>query len=106
MSSRELPDGMCVDSEGMLWIAFLGGKRIGRYNPQTSEHLADIEVPALNVTSCTFGGKDLTTLYITSARSGLSASELRDYQLSVSIFSCKTRIKGQPANFLNYSSIE
>lgn len=105
-SSDELPDGMCVDSEGMLWIAFWGGKRVGRYDPQTGQHLTDVQVPALNVTSCCFGGKDLTTLYITSARSGLSFLELKDYPLSGSVFSCETGIKGRPANFFNYSSIQ
>ena len=96
--SNELPDGMCVDSEGMLWIAFWGGKRVGRYHPRTGEHLADVYVPALNVTACAFGGKDLTTLYITTARSGLSSSELEEYPLSGSIFTCETEVKGRPAN--------
>ncbi|MDB5023603.1 MAG: Senescence marker protein-30 [Mucilaginibacter sp.] len=101
---EESPDGLCVDSEGMLWIAFWGGGRIGRYHPVTCEHLAHIAIPALNVTSCTFGGKDLTTLFITTARTGLSSSELMKYPRSGSLFSCKTGVKGLPANFFNLSN--
>lgn len=100
----EMPDGMCTDSEGMLWIAFWGGKRVGRYDPYTSEHLADIRIPALNITSCTFGGKELTTLYITTARSGMTDAKLQEYPLSGSVFSCKMATRGQPVNFFNYQS--
>jgi sugar lactone lactonase YvrE len=87
-TDTELPDGMCLDSEGMLWVAFWGGQRVGRYNPKTGEPLAHIEVPALNVTSCCFGGADLKTLYITTAQEGLSQHQLLEYPLSGSLFSC------------------
>jgi sugar lactone lactonase YvrE len=95
----ESPDGMCVDSEGMLWIAFWCGKRVGRYDPVSGKQLAEIEVPALNVTSCCFGGDDLATLYITTAREELSASQLEDYPLSGSLFSCKPGVKGLNPDF-------
>lgn len=93
----ELPDGMCVDGEGMLWIAFWGGARVGKYHPATGEHLADIEVPALNVTSCTFGGKDYQTLFITSAGEGFTENEKERYPLSGSLFSCKVSPHGLKA---------
>jgi sugar lactone lactonase YvrE len=99
---KEMPDGMCVDDDGMLWAAFWGGGRIGRYDPETGEHLADIEVPALNVTSCTFGGKDYQTMFITSAREGLTLSEIEQYPLSGSLFSCKLPVRGLKANCFNY----
>ena len=98
-TDTELPDGMCIDSEGMLWVAFWGGHRVGRYNPNTGEHLTHIEVPALNVTSCCFGGVDLKTLYITTARHGLSESQLAEYPLSGSVFRCSPKADGISTDF-------
>lgn len=61
------PDGMCIDENDHLWIAFYGSGMVVCYNPETGEQLATIKVPAKNTTSCTFGGPALDTLYITSA---------------------------------------
>lgn len=84
----ELPDGMCVDAEGMLWIGFWGGYRVGRYDPTTGRHLLDVNVAAPHVTSCCFGGRDLATLYITTARVDLTPEQLQQYPLSGSVFAC------------------
>ena len=56
-----------------------------------------VEVPALNVTSCAFGGPDLDMLYITTARSGLTEKQLEEYPLSGSLFVCKPGVKGVEA---------
>ncbi len=61
------PDGMTIDQEGMLWIAFTKNGKVCQFNPETKEHIATIELPIANPTSCAFGGADLKTLYITSA---------------------------------------
>jgi sugar lactone lactonase YvrE len=53
-------------------------------------------VPALNITSCIFGGPDLSDLYITSARKGLSAEQLKKYPASGGLFRIKTKIQGTP----------
>lgn len=98
-TTHESPDGMCVDSEGMLWVAFWGGARVGRYDPSTGKQLAEIAVPALHVTSCCFGGSDLHTLYITTARQGLTEQQLQDYPLSGSLFSCQPGVSGLTADF-------
>lgn len=98
-SDKELPDGMCIDSEGMLWIAFWGGSRVGRYDPQTGNQLAHIELPALNVTSCCFGGVDLKTLYITTAKKGLSQQQIFKYPFSGSLFSSKLDTCGLRVDF-------
>lgn len=95
----ESPDGMCVDSEGMLWIGFWGGSRVGRYDPVTGKHLADIAVPAPHVTSCCFGGDELKTLFITTAREGLTPEQLREFPLSGSLFSCEQEVEGSDASF-------
>lgn len=61
-----LPDGMTIDEEDHLWIAFWNGSRIARYSPSGQE-IARYSVPAPRVTSLTFGGDALDTLYITTA---------------------------------------
>lgn len=95
---NELPDGMCVDTKGMLWIGFWGGSRVGCYDPATGRHLLDVEVPAPHVTSCCFGGKDLRTLFITTARQGLSDEQLGRFPLSGSLFSCTPGGQGLEAH--------
>jgi sugar lactone lactonase YvrE len=98
---NEFPDGMCVDDEGMIWVAFWGGSRVGRYDPKAGAQLAEVEVPAPHVTSCCFGGPDLRTLYVTTAMQGLSSQQLADFPLSGSIFSCRPGVSGAPPNFFN-----
>ena len=61
------PDGMCIDAEGMLWIALWGGGRVIRVNPATGEWLAEVPVPAARVSCCAFGGQKLNELIITTA---------------------------------------
>ncbi|MGQ1891499.1 SMP-30/gluconolactonase/LRE family protein [Thermophagus sp. OGC60D27] len=91
------PDGMTIDSEGKLWIAHWGGYGVYRWDPDNGELLQKIEVPAPHVTSCAFGGKKLKTLYITTARVGLTKEQLDQYPLSGSLFAVKTKVKGIPA---------
>ncbi len=98
------PDGMTIDSEGMIWIGMWEGFCVTRWNPMTSELLMKIEVPVSRVTSCAFGGKNLDILYITTAKTGASAEELQKYPYSGGLFSVKTGHKGI-ANF-SYKSIK
>lgn len=88
------PDGMSIDAEGKLWIAHWGGYGVYRWNPENGELMDKIEVPAPNVTSCAFGGKDLKTLYITTAKAGMSKEQLEKYPLSGSLFVIETDTKG------------
>lgn len=83
------PDGMTIDSEGMLWIALWGGWKIERWNPHTGKLLDHVLLPVSQVTSCTFGGDKLNDLYITSARTGLSEIELKEQPLAGSLFVVK-----------------
>lgn len=64
-----LPDGMSIDAEDCLWVAMFSGSAVRRYSP-TGELLAVVHVPTGNVTSCAFGGPNLTDLYITTAQWG------------------------------------
>ena len=89
-----VPDGMTIDTEGRLWVAHWGGFGVYIWNTETGHLEGKIEVPAPHVASCTFGGKDMDTLYITTARAGLSDADLLKYPLSGSLFSVKTNSKG------------
>lgn len=64
------PDGMTTDAEGNLWVAMWDGARIEKVSP-LGERLGAVQMPTPRVTSCTFG-PDERTLYVTSARIGLS----------------------------------
>lgn len=64
------PDGITVDAEGCLWIAFWDGWCLRRLSPR-GERLAEIRLPVQRPTSCAFGGSSLDRLFITSARIGL-----------------------------------
>jgi len=80
------PDGMTIDSEGMLWIAHWDGWQLTRWNPDTGQKIHHIGLPVARVTSCTFGGKDLTDLYITSAKVGLTDEQLTQQPLAGALF--------------------
>ncbi|GGW27493.1 SMP-30/gluconolactonase/LRE family protein [Arenibacter certesii] len=80
------PDGMTIDSEGMLWIAHWGGWQVTRWNPKTGKQLTSFKLPVSNITSCTFGGEKLNDLYITSARKGLNNEKLMQQPLAGSLF--------------------
>ncbi|WP_078553538.1 SMP-30/gluconolactonase/LRE family protein [Bacillus alkalicellulosilyticus] len=91
-----MPDGMTIDAEGMLWIAHWGGAKISRWNPNTGEQLNSISIPALNVTSCVFAGPDLMDLYVTTARVGMTESELEKFPNSGGVFKVNPGVKGTP----------
>lgn len=93
------PDGMCIDQEGMLWIAHWGGNCVRRWDPNTGEVLEIVEIDAPNVTSCCFGGKNLDTLFITTARSGLDDEQLKEFPLSGGLFYRKPGVSGFPTNY-------
>ena len=92
------PDGMTIDSDGNLWIAHWGGHGVYQWNPESGKLLQKIEVPAPNVTSCAFGGPDYKTLFITTAREGLSEEQQSRYPLSGSLFKIKVKAQGKRPN--------
>lgn len=89
------PDGMAVDSQGRLWSALYGGWGINRYAPDGTliDHIA---FPVANVTRLAFGGDDRKTVYVTTARQGLSPAELEKQPLAGGLFSFRTDIAGLP----------
>jgi sugar lactone lactonase YvrE len=92
------PDGMTVDSEGMLWVALWGGWGVSKWNPSTGELLGKISMPVERVTTCCFGGPNLDDLYITCARSGLTETALEEQPLAGGIFKASLQVGGLPSN--------
>jgi sugar lactone lactonase YvrE len=87
------PDGMTIDAEGCLWVAHWDGWRVTRYGSSgRAEQI--IPMPVQRPTSCSFGGPDLSVLYITSARMGLSDEALAATPLAGSLFALQTDTMG------------
>lgn len=87
------PDGLTVDSEGGVWVALFRGSAVRRYS---SDGVLDdvVELPARQVTACTFGGADLDQLFITTSRENL---EPGDDPLAGSLFGAEVGVTGLPA---------
>jgi len=88
------PDGGAVDSEGAYWCAMFEGGRILRFSP-TGELLREIRLPVRCPTMIAFGGADLRTLYITTARSNRPDAELVQYPLSGCVLSLRVDVAGR-----------
>ncbi len=89
------PDGHTVDSEGFVWGAHWGGWRITRYDP-TGKIERIVKLPVSQVSCCRFGGENLDVLYITTAREGMTADQLRAEPLSGDLFRIQVDVKGLP----------
>ena len=92
-----IPDGATVDEEGFLWNAQWGGGRIIRYTPDGSIDRV-LELPTSQPTCVAFGGPDLATLFVTTARLGMSEDQLGREPLAGSLFAVETGIRGLPEN--------
>ena len=92
------PDGAAVDALGNYWVAMYEGRRICVFSP-AGEMLREIETPVQCPTMPCFGGEDLRTLYITSAKKGRSDAELAQMPLSGGVFSMRVDTPGLPVNF-------
>ena len=90
-----IPDGLTVDSEGYVWCAFYSGGKVTRFNPQGKID-EEIFLPVSQPTSCVFGGKDMSDLYITSAWLGLTEEERVEQPLAGDVFKVKTGTTGLP----------
>ena len=87
------PDGMTVDAEGCLWIAFWGGWCVRRFSP-SGERIAELAVPTRCPTSVAFGGADLDQLFVTSAARDLSQQERRDQPHAGGTFRAHPGVRG------------
>ncbi|MFO1190845.1 MAG: SMP-30/gluconolactonase/LRE family protein [Rhodoferax sp.] len=89
------PDGMALDAEGCLWVAFFGGWRIDRYDPQ-GRLVRSVRFPCANITKLAFGGDDLRTVYATTARKGLGPDGLAQQPLAGALFEFRSPVPGMP----------
>jgi L-arabinonolactonase len=90
-----LPDGATVDASGGLWVAQWDGGRISRFRPNGRLDRS-IRLPVPRPTCCAFGGTDLGTLFVTSARIGLDTGALDRAPLSGGVFSLRPGVSGLP----------
>jgi sugar lactone lactonase YvrE len=89
------PDGSVVDSEGCVWTGLWGGWGVRRYAPDGAL-LETVRVPASNVTKIAFGGPDLKTAYVTTARKGLDAAALAAQPEAGDLFAFEAIVPGLP----------
>lgn len=87
------PDGMTVDDEGCLWIAFWGGWCVRRFSP-AGECLRTARLPVSQPSSCAFGGRNLDRLYITSASETLSDEQLEMQPSAGGLFMLEAGVQG------------
>jgi sugar lactone lactonase YvrE len=80
-----VPDGLCVDAAGFVWVAVNGGGQVRRYSP-AGELDRVVDVPATQVSACCFGGGDLRDLYVTTGREGFTGEQATAQPLAGSLF--------------------
>ncbi|MDF0486825.1 SMP-30/gluconolactonase/LRE family protein [Sphingomonas sp. H39-1-10] len=97
------PDGVTVDSEGCVWVGLWGGWQARRYAPDGTL-IATVPMPCANVTKVTFGGPDLSTGYVTTARKGLSEAELNGQPLAGGLFAFDAPAPGVPLSEVKLSA--
>ncbi|MEO9068307.1 MAG: SMP-30/gluconolactonase/LRE family protein, partial [Caldimonas sp.] len=89
------PDGAAVDAEGCYWVAMYDGGCVLRLSP-VGEILVQVRIPARCPTMPCFGGADMKTVYVTSARARRPAAELMDLPCSGCVFSFRVDVPGLP----------
>jgi xylono-1,5-lactonase len=91
-----LPDGMTLDAQGRLWIAHWGAGCVTCHDATTRE-LQRIELPVSQVTNVAFGGPDLRTLFVSSARADLTPVQPEAEPLAGALFAFEMQVPGLPA---------
>ena len=89
------PDGMTVDAEGHVWSAQFDRWCVNRYAPDGRLERS-IRLPVQRPTTCMFGGSDLATLYVTSARMDLSEAALAAQPQAGGVFALDPGVRGLP----------
>ena len=91
------PDGAAVDAEGCYWVAMFEGQRLLRLSPE-GEQMREVRLPVRCATMPCFGGADLKTLYITTAREQRPEAELAQQPYAGCVLSLEVDVPGLPAN--------
>ena len=92
------PDGAAVDTEGAYWCAMYEGQRLLRFSAE-GVLLAELPLPVRCPTMPCFGGPDLRTLYVTTARQNRPADELSAQPLAGCVLSMRVDVPGMPVHF-------
>ena len=92
------PDGMTTDAAGRLWLAHWGGACVSCHDPVSGAELGRIALPTAHITNCAFGGPEMRTLFVTSARADLSAEQLAAQPLAGGLFAIELGEPGVPAS--------
>jgi sugar lactone lactonase YvrE len=92
---RGICDGSTVDADGCFWSANMDGWCVTRYDPRGNIDMV-INLPVRRVSSLCFGGKDLDTLFITTARRRMGEKELAQQPLAGNILAVRPGVKGLP----------
>jgi sugar lactone lactonase YvrE len=91
------PDGLTTDEDGGVWVALFGGGEVRRFDADGNlTHI--VELPVRQVTSCCFGGEDMSELFITTAHNGMDSDALSREPLAGSLFRARTSFKGSKSN--------
>ena len=89
---------MTTDIKNNLWVCHYHGAKISVYDTRGNK-IHQIDIPAKNITNCTFGGSNNNELFISTARKGMQSKEIKKYPLSGSLFKVKANLKGKKAIF-------
>jgi sugar lactone lactonase YvrE len=92
------PDGAAVDAEGCYWVAMFEGQRLLRLAP-TGEVLREVHLPVRCATMPCFGGADLKTVYVTTAREKRPPEELSAQPWAGCVLAFEVDVPGLPVNF-------
>jgi sugar lactone lactonase YvrE len=92
------PDGMTTDAAGRVWIAHWGGACVTCHDPVSAAELARVALPTDHITNVAFGGPDMTTLFVSSAKFELSDAQLAAQPLAGALFAVETGEAGLAAN--------
>lgn len=92
------PDGAAVDAEGCYWVAMFEGQQLLRFAPDGTQ-LQAVPLPVRCPTMPCFGGPDLRTLYVTTAREKRPADELAAQPLAGCVLQARVDVPGLPVNF-------
>jgi sugar lactone lactonase YvrE len=91
------PAGLATDREGHVWNAEWAGSRLVRYSPEGAI-TATVDLPISRPTGLAFGGADLKTLFVTSARLGLTDQNLDRQPMAGCLFALEVQTPGLPLN--------
>lgn len=91
-----IPDGMTLDTEGLIWVAQWGGSRVCCYDPKTGKKKEEILFPVEQVSCCVFGGRNLDELYVTTAWNTLSPEARQKQPEAGALYRVKTSAQGRP----------